>query len=58
MTGSADHTIKVWSLKMRKCEQTFSDVHEDIVWGVGFSSCGKKVVAGSEDGVLSIHSIK
>lgn len=55
-SGGKDAAVKIWSLKTRKAEQSFSTVHEDIIWGIGFTPDGKRVVAGSEDGVLSVHS--
>jgi WD repeat-containing protein 48 len=51
LTGSADHTMRLWDLGQQRCVQTLA-VHTDSVWalaaGAGFST----VYSGGRDGCI------
>lgn len=51
VSGSADHTIRVWDVGMRRCVHVFH-AHEDSAWSLGVAgrSCGYNLVAGEETG--------
>jgi hypothetical protein len=58
ISGSADRTIRVWDVGMRRCVHVF-DAHHDSVWALGVAgcSCGWSNQAGADaagaGGVLS-----
>lgn len=51
LTGSADHTMRLWDLGQQRCVQTLA-VHTDSVWtlaaGAGFAT----VYSGGRDGCI------
>ena len=54
-SGSADKTIKLWSLDGRLL-QPFTG-HEDRVWSVSFSPDGKTIASGSYDNTIKLWAI-
>lgn len=72
ISGSADRTVRVWDVGMRRCVHVF-DAHHDSVWalGVAGSSCGwanmdgagaggtmEKVFSGGRDGLVLVHDLR
>jgi WD40 repeat protein len=55
-SGSADKTIKIWSVDAGECLHTLTG-HQDWVWQVAFSSDGQLLASGSGDKTIKIWSI-
>lgn len=53
VSGSADSTIKLWSLKDRKLSVDLPG-HADEVYAVDWSPDGQRVVSGGKDKVLKL----
>ena len=53
VSGSADKTLKLWSVSGGECLKTFEG-HENWVFSVAFSPDGKTVVSGSWDRTLKL----
>ena len=49
LTGSADHTVRLWDVESGQCVKVFVG-HTDAVNSVRFSADGKRFVTGSADG--------
>lgn len=54
-TGGSDGKVKLWDLKEKKCVQTSSE-HSDQVWGVAWSSDGKRLASVSDDRSLCTYA--
>jgi len=73
ISGSADRTVRVWDIGMRRCVHVF-EVHHDSVWALAAagSSCGysmgaesggaggmlTEVFSGGRDGLLLSHDLR
>lgn len=73
ISGSADRTVRVWDIGMRRCIHVF-DAHSDSVWALAAagSSCGysmgaesggaggmlSEVFSGGRDGLLLSHDLR
>jgi WD40 repeat protein len=53
VSGSEDHTLRLWSLPDGKALKTLSD-HSGEVWGVAISADGRLLASGSEDNSLRL----
>ncbi|MGE3174221.1 MAG: hypothetical protein AB7O97_16450 [Planctomycetota bacterium] len=53
VSGSADHTVRLWSLQARTCEHVLQD-HRAPVESVAISGNGRFVAAGAADGRVRI----
>lgn len=56
ITGSLDKTIKVWDLNTNRCIKTISC--SGGVWGLSFSSNGEYIVGSTENGDITVYSLK
>ena len=52
-TGSLDHTVRLWSLASKRCEQVFLGVHE-VVEAVALSTDGRLLAAAGRNGRLCV----
>ncbi len=48
LSGSSDHTIRLWDLGQQRCVQTFA-VHTDSVWCLHADDAFTTVVSGGRD---------
>ena len=55
-TGSADHTVRLWSVDSLSPLRTLTG-HRGSVWSVGFSPDARKLVSGSIDGSAIIWNL-
>ena len=53
VSGSADSTLKLWSMKTKKIENDLPG-HGDEIYAVDWSPDGQRVVSGGKDKVLRI----
>ena len=53
VSGSADTTLKLWSVKKQKMEMDLPG-HGDEVYAVDWSPDGQRVVSGGKDKVLRL----
>ncbi|HEY4382936.1 MAG TPA: hypothetical protein VGN34_00465 [Ktedonobacteraceae bacterium] len=53
VSGSWDHTIKIWNLSTGKEIRTLSD-HTDEVWSVAISPDGATLVSSSDDKTIKV----
>lgn len=51
LTGSSDHTIRLWDLGQQRCVQTLA-VHTDSVWALWASPGFSTVYSGGRDGCI------
>lgn len=51
VSGSTDHTIKVWDVGQQRCISTLA-VHEDSVWAVAMDADFGTVTSGGRDGCI------
>lgn len=51
LTGSSDHTIRLWDLGQQRCVQTLA-VHTDSVWALWASPSFATVYSGGRDGCI------
>ena len=51
LTGSSDHTIRLWDLGQQRCVQTLA-VHTDSVWALWASPSFSTVYSGGRDGCI------
>lgn len=56
VTGSLDNTIKVWDLNSGKCLKTMDQ--KAPVWGASFSPSGEHIVTVTQDGSVTLISLK
>ena len=57
LSGSWDHTLKLWDVKSGKCLRTFEG-HTDFITSVSFSADGRYVLSGSWDKTLKLWDAK
>jgi WD40 repeat protein len=57
VSGSTDHTIKLWEIKSGNCLKTFEG-HTNWVFSVAFSPNGDTVVSGSHDQSVKLWNVK
>jgi WD40 repeat protein/transcriptional regulator with XRE-family HTH domain len=57
LTGSTDHTLKLWEVETGNCLQTFVG-HIDGVRSVAFSPDGKTIASGSIDRTIKLWQIE
>ena len=48
LSGSSDHTIRLWDLGQQRCVQTFA-VHTDSVWCLHADATFSTVISGGRD---------
>ena len=48
LSGSSDHTIRLWDLGQQRCVQTFA-VHTDSVWCLHADAAFATVISGGRD---------
>ena len=48
LSGSCDHTIRLWDLGQQRCVQTFA-VHTDSVWSLAVNDSFSTVISGGRD---------
>ena len=48
LSGSSDHTIRLWDLGQQRCVQTFA-VHTDAVWSLHADDNFSTVISGGRD---------
>jgi WD40 repeat protein len=53
VSGSQDHTLKVWNAQTGQETLTLTGHHEDVN-SVAFSPDGTRIVSGSEDGTIKV----
>ncbi|KDE08104.1 hypothetical protein MVLG_01586 [Microbotryum lychnidis-dioicae p1A1 Lamole] len=53
VTGSADHTLKIWDYRRGTCEKTLLG-HRDVVHACSVSQDGRLVVSAGEDGEVKV----
>lgn len=51
LTGSSDHTIRLWDLGQQRCVQTLA-VHTDSVWALAVGPAFASVYSGGRDGCI------
>jgi WD40 repeat protein len=56
-SGSADNTVKLWSVESQK-EVTTLQGHSYYVWSVAFSPDGKYLASGSQDNTVKLWSME
>ena len=56
-SGSCDRKVKVWDARRRECVNTFED-QSDQVWAIAYSPDGCNIVAGAEDGAVSVYEVQ
>lgn len=57
ISGSWDHTIKVWDATISKCLQTFKK-HSGWIKCIAISSDGKRLISGSADKTIRIWTLE
>ena len=53
ISGSADHTVRIWDVQTSSCEEVFMG-HSQGVWSVTCRNDGRIVVSGSTDGTIRV----
>ena len=56
VTGSHDHTIKLWDASKAKCVSTLKG-HEHGVWSICYTPDGKKVLSASPDMMVKLWDV-
>jgi WD40 repeat protein len=56
LTGSGDHTLRLWDVESGKELRTFAG-HTHTVWDVAFSPNGKKALSGCSDGTARLWEV-
>jgi len=56
LTGSSDHTIRLWDLGQQRCVQTLA-VHTDSVWALAANNAFTVVYSGGRDGCIYRHGV-
>lgn len=56
VSGSSDHTIKIWDLQNRQIERTLIG-HESGVWSLSVTTDGQRLVSASDDHTLRIWNL-
>lgn len=56
ISGSADHTIRIWNGRTGECLRTLHG-HNSWVWSVACSPCGRYLASGSYDRTIKIWDI-
>lgn len=51
VSGSTDHTLRVWDLGQQRCVSTLA-VHEDSVWALTMDAAFSTVTSGGRDGCI------
>ena len=51
LSGSSDHTIRLWDLGQQRCVQTLA-VHTDSVWALAVGAGFSCVYSGGRDGCI------
>ncbi len=51
ISGSTDHTLRVWDLGQQRCVATLA-VHEDSVWSLAMDAGFAIVTSGGRDGCI------
>lgn len=51
LSGSSDHTVRLWDLGQQRCVQTLA-IHTDSVWALAASSSFATVYSGGRDGCI------
>jgi WD40 repeat protein len=57
LSGSSDHTLKLWDVQSGQEVRTFKG-HEDSVTGVCFAPGGKTILSGSDDHTLKLWDLE
>src|SRR5262249_12589169 len=55
VTGSFDHTARVWDTRLGKELSLF--LHSNEVWAVAFAPDGKRIAAGDKDGQVALWDL-
>ena len=50
LTGSSDHTLRLWDLGQQRCVQTISGVHGCSVWSAAMDASWHVCYSGGADG--------
>jgi eukaryotic-like serine/threonine-protein kinase len=57
-TASWDHGIILWDTATGKRVGQIPDAHDEGIWGIAFSCCGKILATAGQDGLVKIWVIK
>jgi WD40 repeat protein len=57
LSGSGDHTLKLWNVRSGKCVRTFKG-HKSRVFSVCFSPDGRYALSGSGDSTLKLWELE
>lgn len=59
LSGSADHTVRIWDLDDMGCKATYRDLHNDKVQAVRFNRVNEQLfMSGGYDGRLNVVDIR
>ena len=59
VSGSADHTVRIWDLDELECKATYANLHTDKVQAVRWNSLNEQVLlSGGYDGKLNVVDVR
>ena len=59
VSGSADHTVRIWDLDELECKATYANLHTDKVQAVKWNCLNEEVLlSGGYDGKLNVIDVR